>query len=153
MRQITHLFYVDDVLLFTNGSGSSLRNLMTLIRDYEASSGQKINPHKSAFYVGSKAANRVRAISAITGFGQKQLPFTYLGFLIFNGKMKALYFEHIIDRLRLKLAGWKARILSFGGRITLIKSVLSSIPIYTMACSLVSKGVLRRIGSHMANFL
>lgn len=43
--------------------------------------------------------------------------------------MKAEYFENIIEKIRLKLAGWKARILTFGSLITLIKSVLSSIPI------------------------
>lgn len=32
VKHISHLFYADDVLLFTNGSGSSLRNLMSLIR-------------------------------------------------------------------------------------------------------------------------
>lgn len=62
---------------------------MTLIREYETSSGQQLNTHKSAFYVGSKAAHRARAIAAITGISQKQFPFNYLGVQIFNGKMKA----------------------------------------------------------------
>lgn len=91
VKHISHLFYADDVLLFTNGSGSSLRNLMSLIRAYGASSGHEINTHKSAFYVGNNAANRMRAISSITGIKHKQLPFTYLGVPIFNGRMKALY--------------------------------------------------------------
>lgn len=46
------------------------------------------------------------------------------GVPIFNGKMKAVYFEYIIEKIRKRLAGC---------RITLIKSVLCSIPIYT-AC-------------------
>lgn len=70
---------------------------MTLIGEYEASSGQKINPHKSAFYVGRRVAPRAGAISSITGFGQKQLPLTCLGVPVFNGKMKAVYFEHIVE--------------------------------------------------------
>lgn len=60
--------------------------------------------------MGNKAANRMRAISSITRIKHKQLSFTYLGVPIFNGRMKALYFEHIIETIRSKLAGWKARI-------------------------------------------
>lgn len=67
--------------------------------------------------------------------------------------MKVEYFENIIEKIRLKLARWKAHILTFGSLITLIKSVLSSIPIYTLASSLVPKNVLRRTDRLMANFL
>lgn len=56
--------------------------------------------------------------------------------------MKAVYFEYISEKIRKRLTGWKARILSFGGRITLIKSVLCSIPIYTVASSIIPKSVL-----------
>lgn len=126
---------------------------MRLIRDYEASSGQQIDISKSAFYLGSKAANSSGAIASITRINHKTLPFTYLGGPILNGKLKAVYFENIIENIRAKLVGWKARILTFGGRITLIKSVFSSIPIYTLANCVVPKGVLRRIERHMASFL
>lgn len=48
-KSIDHLFYANDVLVFTNGSGRSLTNLMKLIRGYQASSRQQVNLHKSAF--------------------------------------------------------------------------------------------------------
>lgn len=48
-KSIDHLFYADDVLILTNGSGRSLTNLMKLIRGYQASSRQLVNLHKSAF--------------------------------------------------------------------------------------------------------
>lgn len=67
--------------------------------------------------------------------------------------MKAVYFEYIIKKIRKRLAGWKARILSFGGRITLINYVLCSIPIYTMASNMVPKSVLKCIDKFMANIL
>lgn len=67
--------------------------------------------------------------------------------------MKAVYFEYISEKIRKRLTGWKARILSFGGRITLIKSVLCSIPIYTVASSIIPKSVLWGIDKVMANFV
>lgn len=35
--------------------------------------------------------------------------------------------------IRKRIDGWKARFLSFGGKLTLLKSVLSPIPIHTLA--------------------
>lgn len=40
----------------------------------------------------------------------------------------------IIDKFKRKLSGWKERTLSFGGRLTLIKSVLGSLPTYYLSC-------------------
>lgn len=44
---VSHLLYTDDVLVFTNGSERSLRNLMHLMKVYEQSSGQLVNAAKS----------------------------------------------------------------------------------------------------------
>lgn len=35
-----------------------------------------------------------------------------------------------MDKFKSKLSSWKANNLSFGGRITLVKSVLSTLPLY-----------------------
>lgn len=60
---ISHLLYADDVLIFSNGSTRSLRNLMGLLQSYEISSGQMINFTKSSYIVsttfnGSQASLR-----------------------------------------------------------------------------------------------
>lgn len=46
---ISHLFYAYDVLVFTNGSELSLKNLMQLLQVYSHSSGQLINTRKADF--------------------------------------------------------------------------------------------------------
>lgn len=51
------------------------------------------------------------------------------------------------------IAESKARVLSFGGRLTLIKSVLLSFSIYMLASSMVPQAVIRPINSLVAQFL
>lgn len=84
-------------------------------------------------------------ISRISGLTRRMFPFTYLGVPIIQGRLKAIYFEHLVEKVRNALEGWKSKVLSFGGRITLLKSVLTSYPIYTLASTAVPKTVLRRL--------
>lgn len=88
-----------------------------------------------------------------TGLSRKDFPFTYLGVPIFYGRSKAIYFEPLVNKIRNALEGWKSKLLSFGGRITLIQSVLSSYPIYTLASAVVPKSILQRMERMMAQFL
>lgn len=150
---ITHLFYADDVLLFTNGTEQSLRNLRFLLQEHENSSGQLISQAKSAFYLHDKYQRRSSVIARVMGLRRQPFPFIYLGVPIFYGRVKNIYFEPLVDKVRRTLEGWKAKLLLFGGRITLIKSVLLSYPIYALASAAIPKSILCRIERLMVHFL
>ena len=53
--------------------------------------------------------------------------------------------------IRKRIDGWKARFLSFGGKLTLLKSVLSPIPIHTLAVWSPPKTGIYKMKSVMAN--
>ncbi|GLT39105.1 hypothetical protein SLA2020_133120 [Shorea laevis] len=59
----------------------------------------------------------------------------------------------LVESVRKKLLGWKGRYLSFGGRITLINSVLSSLPVFLMSVFLIPKGTLTSIDKMRRSFL
>ena len=44
-----------------------------------------------------------------------------------------------------KLKGWKEKLLSQAGREVLIKAVIQAIPIYTMSCFKLPKGLVREL--------
>jgi hypothetical protein len=52
------------------------------------------------------------------------LPFNYLVVPILKGKPMASYFQPVVDKVKIKLALWKASMLSFAGKVQLIKSVI-----------------------------
>ena len=52
-----------------------------------------------------------------------------------------------------KILSWKHRILSPGGRVVLLKHVLSSMPIHLLAAATPPKGVLWELERSMAAFL
>lgn len=108
---------------------------------------------KSGFYVHDKFQRRVPVIARTTGLCRRAFPLTYLGVPIFYGWSKSIYFEHLVEKVRKALESWKSKLLSFGGRVTLIKSVLTSYPIYMLASSMVLKSIVQRIEPLMARFL
>lgn len=58
MDPISHLFFADDMLIFSNGSIRSLRRLRNLLKKYESSSGQQINLQKISMFVSKQIHGR-----------------------------------------------------------------------------------------------
>ena len=76
----------------------------------------------------------------------------YLGLPSIIGKSNIEVFVEIKERVGRKLSGWKEKILSIGGRKVLIKAVAQAIPMYTMSCFQLPKGLCDEIESMMRRF-
>ncbi|XP_045831535.1 uncharacterized protein LOC123922923 [Trifolium pratense] len=63
-----------------------------------------------------------------------KIPFLYLGLPIGGDSRRLGFWKSVLERLKNRLSGWKSRFLSFGGRLVLIKSVLTSLPIFLGGC-------------------
>lgn len=70
-------------------------------------------------------------------------PSMYLGMPLSIGILKKSPWEPVITRFDKKLSLWKCRYLSFGGRITIMKSVLASLPVYFLSCFRCSRFVIQ----------
>ncbi|GJR03803.1 RNA-directed DNA polymerase, eukaryota [Tanacetum coccineum] len=60
--------------------------------------------------------------------------------------------EDTIGKLKARLSNWKLKTLSVGGRLTLLKSVLGSTPIYNLSIYKAPKSVLHSMESLRRNF-
>ncbi|CAN1294729.1 Putative ribonuclease H protein At1g65750, partial [Linum perenne] len=56
----------------------------------------------------------------------------YLSVPILHGKVTTTTYQNIVERIELKLSGWKGKSLSLARWVTLALSVLQSIPAYAM---------------------
>ena len=59
----------------------------------------------------------------------------------------------MLDRVKSKLAGWKANLLSMAGRMVLVHASSSSIPAYVMQSNQLPARVLEGINRVNRNFL
>ncbi|XP_075078004.1 uncharacterized protein LOC142164261 [Nicotiana tabacum] len=115
----------------------------------EKVSGQRINTNKSFFVVAPNTkASRINRIRNSTGFMDKNFPFTYLGCPIYVGRKRICYFDDMVAKIVKRLGRWKGKMLSYGGKVVLIKNV-----IHTLSAMSPPKTTLKLIEKHFARFL
>lgn len=68
------------------------------------------------------------------------------------GNLEKKSFEEIKDSVLSKVAGWKGRALSQAGRTTLIKTVVTTMPIYCMSTFILPKGWCEEIDRLLKDF-
>ncbi|KAL8513164.1 hypothetical protein ACS0TY_019379 [Phlomoides rotata] len=78
---------------------------------------------------------------------------TYLGMQIGANQQRKESWEWLVDRIKKRLARWDGKNISLGGRATLIQSVLSAIPIYSLSFFLLPKTSLSDIVRVQRSFL
>ena len=81
------------------------------------------------------------------------LPIRYLGLPLSTGKVRVADGHPVIEKVEKRLEGWKARVLSKGGRLVLLRSVLVAIPTFYLSVFKLLVGVEHRLSGLMRRFL
>ena len=118
----------------------------------EAISGLRINLDKSEILPIGRVEN-LEALALEVGCKVGRLPSSYLGIpLGVNHKFVAVW-DGVEERFRKRLVMWKRQFISKGGRITLIRSTFSSMPIYLMSLVRMPRVVSLRLEKIQRDFL
>ncbi|XP_018479302.1 uncharacterized protein LOC108850231 [Raphanus sativus] len=147
------MFFADDTMFFGLASPTNCETLVKILKDYERASGQMINKAKSSITFSSKTPPEVKeqvklrlGITKEGGLGK------YLGLPEHFGRKKKDLFTSIVDKIRQKAVSWSSKKLSRAGKLTMLKSVLSAIPTYTMSCFQLPVSLCKRIQSVLTRF-
>nr|GEW23415.1 RNA-directed DNA polymerase, eukaryota, reverse transcriptase zinc-binding domain protein [Tanacetum cinerariifolium] len=148
---LSHLFYVDDVMFAGQWSDSNIGTLVYVLKCFHQASGLKINIKIMGIHVNNEKVNDA---AATLGCLTLKIPFVYLGTKVGDNMSRVEAWKDIMEKVLSRLSRWKLKTLSIGGRFTLLKSVLGSIPIFHMSIFKVPMSVLQRlesIRSHVFN--
>jgi hypothetical protein len=91
--------------------------------------------------------------SQFIGFNIGSFPFMYLGIPIFKGKPKVSYLQPVADKIKAKLASWKASLLSIAGRVQLVKSVIQGMLVYSISIYSWPISLLKGLERWIKNFI
>ncbi|GJX99908.1 RNA-directed DNA polymerase, eukaryota [Tanacetum coccineum] len=149
---ISHLFYADDAVFVGEWSSSNIITIANVLKCFYLASGLKINFHKSKLMGVGVNLDEVNRAASMVGCSTFTSPFKYLGVKVGGNMSRISSWDEVINKVSTRLSKWKLKTLSIGGRLTLIKSVLTSIPLYHMSIFKVLLGVLNKLEAIRRNF-
>lgn len=150
---ITHVMYIDDVVLFTKAARRDASNLVRVLEKYCSWSGQAINRNKSSVFFSKHTQSHTRrAVKNILQVKSLKKDAVYLGAPMFLSKAPSKDFAFLQDKLEAKLMGWRSKSLSWAGRRVLINSVAQSLPNYTMSTFNIPNKVCDKLDSLTRRF-
>ncbi|KAK2664092.1 hypothetical protein Ddye_002666 [Dipteronia dyeriana] len=96
-------------------------------------SGQQVSFPISRMLCSNNVRESVaRSIARVCGFPLTKDLGKYLGVPLIHGRIYKHTYDELIEKAQRRLAAWKSDSLSLAGRVTIIKSVTSELPSYTM---------------------
>lgn len=146
--EVTHLQYAHDTLIFCDVEEQQLKYLRVILILFEGMYGLHINWRKSLVYPVNEVTNMNCLVAILSGeIGTP--PTTYLGMPLLAKSNFVDIRNGVLEMCEKKLARWTTQYLSFGGKLTLINSVLDALPTYMM----IPGGVIKRLDSIKRKFL
>ncbi|GJY68643.1 hypothetical protein Tco_0471625 [Tanacetum coccineum] len=136
----------------SGGQYANLSGITHILHCFSLLSGLSINLKKSHLLGVGIQSEDVNAAALYFGCSTMKTPFKYLGVMVGGNSSTLQAWDDTIGKLKARLSNWKLKTLSVGGRLTLLKSVLGSTPIYNMSIYKVPKSVLQTMESIRRNF-
>ena len=150
----SHLFFANDLVLFAKANYVNCMAIRDVLDAFCARSGQSISENKSRVYFSPNVDIDSReSLCDILGFKSTPNLGKYLGFTIKHRGASNQDLNFVLDRVKHKLAGWKANLLSLAGWVVLIQASTSTISTYVMQCTALPERLLNNIDRVNRNFL
>ena len=115
--EISHLFFVDDSLLFARANRQECATIVDILNKYEAASDQKINIDKSKISFSKRVSSvQEKELTYFMVVKQEEKHQKYLGIPTIAGRSKKKKISEIQGRIWKKLQEWKEKLLSRAGK-------------------------------------
>lgn len=126
----THQQFIDDTMLFGQGDTGEARAFKDILNSYMMASGQEVNIAKSAVFLFNIDPLLGKEICNVLEISKGSLPCKYLGIPLDRGKRPSNLWDNLVDKIKSRISTWKGKWLSLTGRATLVRSVLSAMPMF-----------------------
>ena len=124
---------------------AAAQTLSSMIDIFSDFSSLRLNQAKSTLVGFGLTAEEMGGCSQILVMPIGVLQIQYLGVLLVDCQLRLQDWHLVFEKVQTRLGGWRARLLSCGGRLVLLKAVLAAIPIYYMSIFRMPIGVRRRL--------
>jgi hypothetical protein len=144
--------YADDAAVFIKPTSQDFETTKFILEIFGQASGLITNMEKTEIF---PISCQDLALDVLVGEQLKfsEFPATYLGLPLHYKKLPKSSYQPLVQKIGNRLPGWKRKLLSYPGRETLVKSVLSSMPTYFMTAFKLPKWAILHIDRYRRSFL
>jgi hypothetical protein len=152
--RISHLMFADDLILFAEANVDQINVVLNVLNQFCHLSGQQVSHEKTSIMFSKNVCPNIKENLVMqSGFNEASSLGKYLGVPLVGRAPKLSDYNYLINQVKTKLSTWKAKQLSFAGRVTLSKSVIEAIPIYPMMTAAIPKACLNEIQKIQRGFI
>ncbi|XP_026384870.1 uncharacterized protein LOC113280465 [Papaver somniferum] len=142
-----------DCLLFINADLHNVNNILKIIEDFGAASGQMVNFGKSSVYYSANVPQRFcRILTRRLKVPRMNSNERYLGIPLIIGKNKVNCFTGLVERVKNRLFNWNSESMSQCSKSLMIRTVTNTIPAYTMGCLEIPSEIIKQIDNLQRKF-
>ncbi|KAJ0787048.1 putative RNA-directed DNA polymerase [Helianthus annuus] len=150
---LSHFLYADDAVFVGEWCTDNARNLNRILRCFYLASGLRVNAAKSSLYGIGVCSENTSSMADVFKCRVGSLPFKHLGLQVGANMNMVKHWDPVMEVFKNRLSAWKSNILSFGGKITLIKSVLNALPTYYFSIYKAPRQVIKQLERMRREFL
>ncbi|XP_021728380.1 uncharacterized protein LOC110695460 [Chenopodium quinoa] len=136
---LTHMMFVDDLLMFSRVDSVSVKLLFQAFSKFFEASALSTNLDKSEVYFGGVPIEVHTELRELLGVSQGSTPFSYLGVPFSSKKLTIAQCRPLVEKVTARIQGWMAKHLSYAG------SVLFGIQTYWAQIFILPKKILKEI--------
>jgi hypothetical protein len=147
------LLYTDDLVIFLSLKEQDFLVIISIFESFNDASGLTCNILKTQM-VAIRCDEEHRTLASLLFTCQAvEFPIKYLGIPFSTHKLLRAAFQPLINEMLDKLPTWKGGLMNQSGRLALIKSTLSAMPVHTTLSIELPPCVIKAMNHIMKGFL
>ncbi|XP_019226034.1 PREDICTED: uncharacterized protein LOC109207550 [Nicotiana attenuata] len=150
---LTHIYFADDLIMCCRADKTSIQLLLDKFNHFSKVTGLMANLDKSSIYVAGVNQGFKEMICSDFQFKMESLPFKYLGVPLSSRKLSIQQCMPLVEKITNRIKCWTSKLLSYSGRLQLIRSVLFEMHTYWGQVFLIPKKIIQLVNSVCRIFL
>ena len=126
---------------------------MEIMEAFGDATGLRINMTKSTVATIRCAGLDMEEVLREFSGARVNFPIQYLGLPLNLGRIRMVHLQYIQDRAEGKIAGWQGKLITVAGRKELIRSVVTSLPVYQITAIQPPKKFIKELDKLRRRFL
>ncbi|GLU16421.1 hypothetical protein SLE2022_328560 [Rubroshorea leprosula] len=150
---LTHLCFVDDLLIFTYESLKGMQTIDSILKQFYQVIDLKVNYQKFELFCFGVQNSMVKIITKTYGLKLWSLPVKYLGVPLITSRLSDATLKLLLMKIIGRITSWSAKPLSFVGRLQLISSVIQGITTFWSFIFILPKRTITEVEKLCSSFL